>query len=231
VKRRGQRNKRGVFITFEGGEGAGKSTQIRHLVGWLKQQRIPHILTLEPGGSRIGRDIRNILLNPRNKMLTPKAEALLYQADRAQHVAEVILPALQAGKVVVSDRFSDSSAVYQGICRNLGLSVTEELSKYAANGLRPDRVILLDIPEKIGLNRVRKRFVLDPKLVGKRRVVKLDRLEREKQTFHKKVRNGFLLLAKKHRSRFKVVDATREEEDIRLEIIKDVARIIKRKLK
>ena len=157
---------KGFFITFEGGEGAGKSTQIRHLVAWLKQQRLPHLLTLEPGGTEIGKGIRTVLLNPANKHLSQRAELLLYEADRAQHVDEVVWPAFKAGKVVVSDRYDGSSTVYQGICRNLGLEWTLKLNAFATQHLKPDLVIILDIPERIGLARVRNRLRVDPRLKG-----------------------------------------------------------------
>jgi dTMP kinase len=224
----GQRKKRkGCLITFEGGEGAGKSTQIRHLVQWLGKKRIPHILTLEPGGTRIGRGIRDLLLNPENKHLSNRAELLLYQADRAQHTDEIVLPALSAGKTVVSDRFFDSSVVYQGICRGLGLDWTLDLSRYATGGISPDLTLVLDIPPEKGLARVRKRFVSDPKLKGKRRRVKLDRLEREKLDFHTKVRKGFLQLARRFPSRIKVIDALMPEEEVRAAIEKLVGRKLK----
>ncbi len=219
----------GLFITFEGGEGAGKSTQIRLLVARLKAQGFPVVLTLEPGGTPIGKRIRELLLSPKIKNLSKRTELYLYEADRAQHVEEIVLPALKAGKVVVSDRFSDSSTVYQGICRELGIEWTEKLNAFATQNLMPDLAIVLDIPEKEGLLRVKKRVETDEKLKGKRRAVKMDRLEREKISFHKKVREGFLLLSKKYPKRICVLDARQTPEKISQEINRIVERKIKAK--
>lgn len=220
---------KGLFITFEGGEGAGKSTQIRLLVKSLKAKRIPVLLTLEPGGTKIGKRIRELLLNPKTKNLSQRAELLLYVADRAQHVDEVILPALKAGKVVVSDRYADSSTVYQGICRNLGIEWTEKLNAFATTGLMPDTAIVLDIPETVGMLRVRNRVNTDIKLKGKRRIVKMDRLEREKMSFHKRVRHGFLTLSKKHPNRVRVFDAQKTPEALSSEIQTFIDRRLKAK--
>jgi dTMP kinase len=206
--------KRGFFISFEGGEGGGKSTQIKRLKALLRKNRIPFVVTLEPGGTPIGRKIRELLLNPKNKNLSKRAELYLYVADRAQHVDEVVKPALAAGKVVITDRYADSSAVYQGICRGLGVKWTESLNDFATLGLYPDLVIVLDVPESVGLARVRNRLKSDPKLLGKRRVVKMDRLERERLSFHKKVRQGFVTLAKKHPQRIKRIDATQTPDQV-----------------
>ncbi|NBX83284.1 dTMP kinase [bacterium] len=135
-------SKRGFFISFEGGEGGGKSTQIKRLKAVFKRNRIPFLVTLEPGGTPIGRKIRELLLNPKNKRLSIRAELYLYEADRAQHVDEVIEPALNAGKVVITDRYADSSSVYQGVCRGLGVPWTETLNDFATQGLYPDLVIV-----------------------------------------------------------------------------------------
>lgn len=218
------KDKKGLFISFEGGEGAGKSTQIRHLVRWLKANQTDVLLTLEPGGSRIGKRIRELLLNPSIKNLSERAELLLYEADRAQHVEEILLPALAQGKVVISDRYADSSTVYQGICRGLGLDWTEQLNAFATQGLFPDLVIVLDIPETIGLRRVQKRVT---QLVGKRKRIKMDRLEREKQSFHRKVRSGFLLLSKRHPKRFRVLDARQSPEAVS----KAIQNLVKEKMR
>lgn len=225
------RSYKGLFITFEGGEGAGKSTQIRLLVKWLRKHRVPVLLTLEPGGTKIGKRIRELLLNPKTKNLSQRAELLLYVADRAQHVDEVVLPALRSGKVVVSDRYADSSTVYQGICRNLGVKWTETLNDFATNQLMPDTAIVLDIPETLGLMRVRNRVKTDVKLKGKRRIVKMDRLEREKASFHKRVRQGFLYLSKKHPKRIQVFDARQSQEALSEQICSYVGkRVMKKRL-
>lgn len=211
--------KRGFFISFEGGEGGGKSTQIKRLKTVLRRNRVPFLVTLEPGGTRIGRKIRELLLNPKNKNLSNRAELYLYEADRAQHVEEVIRPALEAGKVVITDRYADSSSVYQGICRGLGVGWTEKLNDFATQYLYPDLVIVLDVPESVGLSRVRNRLQIDPKLRGKRRVVKLDRLERERSSFHRKVRKGFIALSKKHSERIKLIDATQSPDNVSQQIL------------
>ncbi|MFM8315030.1 MAG: dTMP kinase [Deltaproteobacteria bacterium] len=195
---------KGFFISFEGGEGAGKSTQIRHLVEFFKSHKIPVELTLEPGGTKIGQKIRELLLDPKHTALSHRAELLLYLADRAQHVEELIVPALKAGKVVITDRYADSSNVYQGLCRKLGLKSTIQLNQYATQGLYPDIAIVLDLPVSAAFARMRQRT--------------LDRMEREKATFHQKVRKGFLLLSQKYPKRIQVVNAHRSEEEVRLEI-------------
>lgn len=184
-----------MFISLEGGEGAGKSTQGRLIIRELKRRRIPCLLTQEPGGTAIGKKIRKLLLDRTHTILAPRAELLLYQADRAQHVAEKIRPALKAGYVVVSDRFFDSSVIYQGYCRGLGVEEVYSLSLFATDRLIPDVTFFLDLDPKIGFERIRRRRALD-------------RLEREKIRFHQEVRRGFLGLAKKSRSRIVVVDAS-----------------------
>jgi dTMP kinase len=191
----------GFFISFEGGEGAGKSTQIRHLVHYFESRKIPVILTLEPGGTTIGSKIRELLLDPSHTELHPRAELFLYLADRAQHVEECILPALKAGKVVITDRYADSSNVYQGICRKLGLDWTLPLNDYATQGLYPDLALVLDLPVKMGFARMRQRV--------------LDRMEREKSSFHNQVRRGFLHLSQKYPKRIQVVNAAKSEEEVR----------------
>lgn len=224
-------SKRGFFISFEGGEGGGKSTQIRRLKARLRKKRIPFMVTLEPGGTQIGRKIRELLLNPKNKHLSKRAELYLYEADRAQHVDEVIKPALKAGKVVITDRYADSSTVYQGVCRELGTEWTEKLNDFATEGLYPDLVIVLDVPETVGLARVRNRLKSDPELLGKRRVIKMDRLEREKASFHRKVRQGFIALSKKHPKRIARVDATQSPDLVSENIIELIEKRWGRKLK
>ncbi|NBT58908.1 dTMP kinase [bacterium] len=222
--------KQGFFISFEGGEGGGKSTQIRRLTSVLRKNKIPFVVTLEPGGTAIGKKIRELLLNPKNKKLSQRAELYLYEADRAQHVEEVVKPALEAGKVVITDRYADSSTVYQGICRGLGVSWTEKLNDFATGGIYPDLVIVLDIPETIGLARVKARLSSDPKLHGKRRVVKMDRLEREKQSFHRKVRKGFIALSKKHPKRITLLDATQAPDEVSRQILEEIGKRWRRKL-
>ena len=212
--------KPGFFITFEGGEGCGKSTQVKRLIRWLKEKQVPYLFTLEPGGTQIGEEIRHLLLDPSNKHLSDRAELLLYEADRAQHVEELVQPALNEGKVVVCDRFFDSSTVYQGICRKLGESWVSQVNRFATGGLSPDLTFLLDLPVSVGRERVKKRIQDDVGLTGVGRRVKLDRIEREDASFHRAVRNGFLKLAKKSPSRFKVINAAADIDAIEAEIQK-----------
>jgi dTMP kinase len=204
---------KGFFFCFEGGEGSGKSTQAKRLFAWLESQGIPALLTREPGGTLLGKRIRELLLNPSEGPVSDRAELLLYQADRAHHVATHILPALKAGKVVLCDRYVDSSVVYQGICRGLGKAQTEALNRFSTGGLKPDCVVLLDIPAEAGMARVRARS----------QGAALDRMETEKLVFHKKVRSGFLQLAREKPSRYVVLDARKSET--RLETaIREVAK-------
>lgn len=201
---------KGLLISFEGGEGAGKSTQIRHLEAFLKSHGFKVLITLEPGGSTIGKGIRGVLLNPDNKELSHRAELLLYEADRAQHMDEVVFPALEKGVIVLSDRGQDSSTVYQGLCRGFGKALVEKMNQFATNHTVPDLTFIFDLDEKLGRSRVRERLLRDAKLHGIRRRVKLDRLEREKLAFHQKVRKGFLKLAREDKKRFKIIDASGE---------------------
>lgn len=200
-----------MFITFEGIEGCGKTTQVRRFVKRLKRLGIPLITTLEPGGTRIGRDIRKILLDPRNKNLSPFAELILYAADRAQHVEEVIKPALDEGKWVVCDRFLDATVVYQGIARGQDMELIRILNEKATRGIRPHITYLLDCPVDMGLDRALKRNEAESQK-GQ------DRFEREALDFHKAVREGYLALARENQNRFVVIDATLPEDEVEVEI-------------
>jgi dTMP kinase len=193
---------KGYFFSFEGGEGSGKSTQARRLYNWLESQGIPALLTREPGGTRIGEQVRELLLDRTHGELFHRAELLLYEADRAENVEEKIRPALKAGKVVICDRHADSSTVYQGFCRDLGVAEVEKLNKLATDGLKPDTVVIVDIPPDIGMERV------------KNRAGKLDRMESEELAFHLKVRKGFLMLARRHASRYQVFDGRKGEIEL-----------------
>lgn len=195
---------RGFFIVFEGGEGAGKSTQMSGLVGWLQARGEDVVRTKEPGGTQIGERIRELLLDPDVAEMDPRSEALLYAADRAQHVAEVIRPALEAGKVVVSDRFVDSSLAYQGLARGLGLEEIYRISEWATEGLLPDVVIYLKLDPEEGLRRVD----------GER-----DRIESEEADFHRKVSSAYLELASRYPHRFVVLDASRPPSEVHRDVI------------
>lgn len=202
---------KGFLISFEGGEGVGKSTQMKRLVAALKAHGLPVVVSLQPGGTRIGKQLRDLVLSPRWGWVSPRTELLLYEADRAQHVDEVLRPALDAGKIVVCDRFADSSTVYQGMCRALGVGWTEKLNAFATDGLSPDLTILLDVPVEVGFARVHARSARD-------------RVEQESLAFHRKVRKGFLGLARRHPRRFVVLDGTRTEDDLAEEILARVTR-------
>lgn len=199
----------GLFITLEGGDGAGKSTQAALLGEWLEAQGHTVTRTREPGGTETGRLIRNILLHT-DEPIDPKAEALLYAADRAQHIAELVRPALQRGEVVVQDRYIDSSLAYQGAGRVLEAGDVRHLSEWATDELWPDLTVLLDLSPEEAVKRRAGRGEAD------------DRLEREAIEFHRAVREGFLRLAAEHPERYLVLDATTNPdtlaEDIRARV-------------
>jgi dTMP kinase len=202
-----------VFITFEGIEGCGKSTQARRLARRLQLKGIPVVLTLEPGGTAIGATIRNMLLSSKNRHLSSLAELLLYASDRAQHVEEVIEPALKAGKWVISDRFMDATVAYQGYARGQDMPFIHLLNEKATAGLRPDRTFLLDCPVDIGLGRAMKREK-ESEHKGQ------DRFEQEKRAFHDAVRQGYLTLASREPDRFVVLDGTRGPEDLEEQVMR-----------
>ncbi|GAB3119701.1 dTMP kinase [Leifsonia psychrotolerans] len=184
----------GFFITIEGGDGSGKSTQAQLLTDWLEQHGHTVMRTREPGGTEVGVEIREIVLHHPGE-IAPRAEALLYAADRAHHIATKVRPALARGEIVIQDRYIDSSVAYQGAGRVLGATEVRELSLWATDGLLPDLTILLDLDETVArarLNAANKRF---------------DRLEAEKNEFHARVRAAFLELAAAEPTRFLVTDA------------------------
>ena len=183
---------RGTFITLEGPEGAGKTTQLKLLGKWLEEQSIQHVITRDPGGTALGKPIRRILLNSESPV-HPVTELLLYEADRAQNVSEIIVPNLEQGKVVFCDRYIHSTIAYQGYGRGIERSLIDLLNGIATQGLRPKVTILFDIESSAGLAR------LHPS--GH------DRLEREALEFHQKVRNGYLELAKADPDRWRIIDA------------------------
>lgn len=191
----------GLFITLEGGDGSGKSTQAQLLTDWLEERGRTVVRTREPGGTDVGVEIRQIVLHHRGEV-DPRAEALLYAADRAQHVGTKLRPALARGDVIVQDRYLDSSVAYQGAGRVLGATEVRDLSLWAAEGLLPDLTILLDLDEVTA----RARLDADDKVY--------DRLEAEKNEFHARVRAAFLKLAAAEPDRFLVVDAAAPAAEI-----------------
>jgi len=208
-----------LLITFEGIEGCGKSTQARRLTDRLTGLGIPAILTLEPGGTRIGQDIRAVLLDIRNQILSPLAELLLYAADRAQHVAEVITPALTGKKWVVCDRFFDATMAYQGHARGQDMALIKSLNKKAASGILPDITFLVDCPVEVGLERaLRRNKVMQQEGQA--------RFEKEKMEFHKAVRGGYLAIAEEEPDRFVVVDGTLNEDGLEEAIFEHIRHYI-----
>jgi dTMP kinase len=200
-----------IFITFEGIEGCGKTTQIGHLTSFFKKARRPFLLTREPGGTEVGGKIREILLSSDNAGLEPVAELFLYVADRIQHYRQVILPALRQGKVVLCDRFADATTVYQGFGRGLDLAWIEEIHSRALENAKPDLTFLLDLPVEVGLKRAWKRLKKDQ--TGE------DRFEKEALDFHRRIREGYLTLARKEPSRIIVLDGMKDEQTLHGEIV------------
>lgn len=205
-----------MFITFEGIEGSGKSTQIQHLLAELQSRAIDSIVTREPGATRIGKKIRAILLDSVNSTMVSTTELLLYEADRAQHVHEVITPALEANKVVISDRFSDATTVYQGYARGLDLKQIKKLHDMVLGGLRPDLTLILDLPVRQGLERAWQR------IEAQTDDLREDRFEKEALSFHEKVRQGYLTLAEREPGRFQIIDASGDPESIHKEVLRIV---------
>ncbi|HEX2294061.1 MAG TPA: dTMP kinase [Actinomycetota bacterium] len=200
----GRAGERGYFVVFEGGDGSGKSTQMAALVRWLEARGADVVTTREPGGTEIGRHIREVLLDPACDAMDARTEALLYAADRAQHVAEVIRPALEAGKIVVSDRFIDSSLAYQGVARDLGLEEVYRISRWATDDLMPDVVFFLSMDSRLGLRRIDG----NP-----------DRIELEDSAFHDKVGAAYLELAQRYPDRFVVLDANRPQSEVHQDVV------------
>ena len=210
-----------LFITFEGVEGSGKTTQIQRLKRYLTQKGIPCKVTREPGGCPIGEKVRKILLNPDHREMSPLSELLLYEASRAQHVIEAIKPLLKKRMVVLCDRFSDASIAYQGYGRKVELKWVERLNRLSSQGINPDITFLLDCPSDVGLKRALQRN----KTLKKE---KEERFEREKIQFHHRVRRGYLSIAKKEPNRVKVIDTREGEEKVFQKIRKIVDELIVR---
>ena len=189
---------KGIFISFEGPDGAGKTSVIKAVNQALSEQLGDDqvLLTREPGGDRIAEQIRDVLFDDQNTNMDPRTEALLFAAARRQHVVEDIEPALRAGKVVLSDRYVDSSVAYQGGGRHLGIDDIWELNEFAIHDLLPELTVYLDVPSEVGLQRI-----------AQHRSDQVNRLDREKLAFHRRVRQAFLTLAKRHPHRIVVVDA------------------------
>lgn len=198
----------GILITFEGSEGSGKSTQIERLVSRIEAAQWDVVVTREPGGTAIGEEIRHLLQHSAaGKEMSPATELLLFAASRAQLVREVILPNLDAGRVILCDRFLDSTTVYQGVARKISADPVSTINRFAVGDIMPNLTIVLDVPADVGLSRVRHRVSDLP-----------DRMEEENIDFYRKVREGYLVLAKSFPDRFVVVDGTLPEEQVEEEI-------------
>lgn len=199
-----------MFITFEGVEGAGKTTQIKNLENYLNAQGFKTLLTRQPGGSELGSQIRNLILNPElNDKPSDLAEMFLYLADRSHHVEKTILPALKEDIIVICDRYVDSHIAYQGYARGFDIEKLTYLNSIASKDLVPDLTFIFDLDPVVGLNRVR----------YNRNQTVLDRIEAEKIDFHHRVRNGFLTIANQNPKRCRIIDASLSQEEIKNKII------------
>lgn len=201
-----------MFITLEGIEGSGKTSQVQAIARWLAVAGYSCLTTREPGGTPIGSQIRSILLHPDNRDLAPTAELLLYVADRVQHLETVVRPALAAGKVVVCDRYFDATLVYQGYARGLDTAMLRQLHQLTCNGLTPDLTLLLDLDPEIGLARAWGRIRADD-IHGQEA-----RFEKERLIFHQRVRGGYLDLAGRESERFAVIDASVDAQMVKDQI-------------
>jgi len=205
---------KGIFISVEGTDGSGKSTQINLLMEYLKNKGCDILFTREPGGTRISEKIRDIILDVNNKEMTAIAEALLYAAARAQHVEEKIIPAVNAGKIVICDRFVDSSIAYQGAARGLGSDVIMQINRFAINGMIPDITLFFDISPEKGILR-------------KKNERELDRMESEKLDFHKRVYEGYKQICITYPDRIKVIDADDTVENVHEHVIRKIDEMLR----
>ena len=197
-----------MFITVEGMEGSGKTSQIRHVAEFLRRRGISPLVTREPGGTPIGERIRAILLDPASRDLVPGAELLLYFADRIQHVETVIRPALDRGCTVLCDRYFDATLVYQGYARGLDTEMMHRMHRMLIGALAPDLTLLLDLPVEVGLSRAWQRIAIAHEDLE-------SRFEEEAIDFHRKIRNGYLDLARREAERYRVIDASGSEAHVR----------------
>ena len=194
---------KGTFITFEGSEGSGKSTQIAFAMEYLKKKKLPVVFVREPGGVNVSEQIREILLDVKNKNMTKECETLLYMASRAQLVREVIAPALQKGRIVLCDRFLDSTVAYQGYGCGVDLNFIYSLGKFATKNLVPDLTFVFDIDAKAGLSRIKRAK---------------DRIEQRELAYHNRVRRGYLALAREDKKRIRLIDSQQSKEAIQKQV-------------
>ena len=209
-----------MFITLEGIEGSGKTTQIGRLVKYLENRGIECVTTRQPGGTLIGENIRSILLDPANSALKPMTELLLYMADRSQHIFEMIKPCLEAGKTVVCDRYFDATLVYQGFARGLSIELIGELHKLLFDDLKPDVTLLLDLSPQLGLERAWQQLATGQRSDDE------SRFEAETVAFHEKVRAGYLELARLEPDRFRIIDAAQTPDQVFAAISKVVSSLL-----
>ena len=209
---------KGMFITFEGGDGAGKSTVINKVYEELVKKNLSCMITREPGGIDIAEQIREVILNVKNTKMDARTEALLYAAARRQHLAEKVVPALEEGKIVLCDRFLHSSLAYQGYARGLGIEEVYEINKFAIDSYMPDLVILFDIEPKLGLERI-----------NKNKGREINRLDKENMDFHDKVREGYSILMEKYNHNIVKVDASGAVDEVYLEVSKIINENIENK--
>ena len=203
----------GLFITFEGGDGSGKTTQINLLASWLESEGHTVVITREPGGTDLGTELRNIILH-REGFIAPRAEALLYAADRSHHIHTRVRPALKRGEIVVQDRYLDSSVAYQGAGRVLDPTEVRDISLWATENLMPDLTVVLDVPASVAKER---------QAAGERQY---DRLEAEAEDFHTRVRESYLALAAEEPERFLVIDGESSIEEIHEAIVAKVSDLL-----
>ncbi|MGN1295447.1 MAG: dTMP kinase [Bacilli bacterium] len=204
-----------LFITFEGPEGSGKSSVIKEITTRLQNEGYKVVLTREPGGTEISEQIRNVILDSKNTMMDARTEALLYAASRRQHLVEKIWPSIKEGKIVICDRYLDSSLAYQGYARGLGIEEILNVNSYATEGTFPDLTLLLDLDPQIGLDRI-----------ASNKGREVNRLDKEKLSFHQAVRKGYLQLSERYSDRYQVIDASAPLD----KVIEDTYNAIKKKL-
>ena len=207
--------KNGLFITLEGGEGSGKSTILTNIIEYLERNNYEVVKTREPGGVRIAEDIRNIILDKKNTNMDGKTEALLYAASRRQHLVEKVIPNLKKGKIVISDRYLDSSLVYQGYARNIGMNEILNINLFAIDNTLPKLTLILDIDPKIGLQRINKNSQRE-----------VNRLDLETLEFHNKVRKGYLKLKDLFPERIHIIDASKSIEEVTKNCIEQIEKLL-----
>ncbi|WP_311080872.1 dTMP kinase [Paenibacillus polymyxa] len=203
-------NRKGIFITLEGGDGSGKTTMIQRLAKFMEGEGYPVITTREPGGIEISEKIRSIILDPAHTSMDARTEALLYAAARRQHLVEKVKPAIEQGAIVLCDRFVDSSLVYQGFARGIGIEEVASINRFAVDDWEPDATFYLDIEPELGLARI-----------NASRGAEMDRLDMESISFHHKVREAYLELARKFPERITIVDASPAPEQVE-QVLKDL---------